>query len=75
MSYDLTEEDVKAKLHALDLYIPPNSSRFNIKTNFDGFYQTTLNDISDLPQHHFEKLYPTGSYPGRFYPHVKVHKL
>ena len=38
--------------------------------------QRTLRKIkSKLPENVDKKLYPTGSYPGKFYRNTKVHKL
>ena len=38
--------------------------------------QRTLRKIkSKLPENVYKKLYPTGSYSGRFYGNAKVHKL
>ena len=46
------------------------TSKFEIKV------QRTLRKIkSKLPENVYKKLYPTGSYPGKFYGNAKVHKL
>ena len=38
--------------------------------------QRTLRKIkSKLPENVYKKLYPTGSYPGKFYGNAKIHKL
>ena len=38
--------------------------------------QRSLRKIkSKLPENVYKKLYPTGSYPGKFYGNAKVHKL
>ena len=55
-SHDLTEEEIQASSHGLDQHIPPNPERYKINTDFEYFYQDVLNDISDLPQHHFDNI-------------------
>ena len=45
-------------------------------SKLEGKVERTLRKIKlKLPENVYKKLYPTGSYPGKFHWNVKVHKL
>ena len=70
--YNLTQKEHEALSYGLDYHIPTNSTRNNIKTELESFFQNLLYDLSDMPENEISKVKTKLRNICEKYCHVKV---